>query len=79
MLILTRKVGEKITIGNDIEVTVIDVKGRHVRLGIDAPNNLPVHREEVYRRILEENVRAASSVHEIKGLDELEKIIREKG
>jgi carbon storage regulator len=59
MLILTRKIGESITIENNIKVYVIDIKGRQVRLGIDAPANILVHRQEVYQRILEENRLAA--------------------
>lgn len=51
MLILSRRPGEKIMIGDDIVVTTLGVKGNQVRLGIDAPKNLPVHREEIYRRI----------------------------
>ncbi|MCF3643336.1 carbon storage regulator CsrA [Rhizobium sp. TRM95111] len=51
MLILTRHIGEVVIIGNDITVTVLAVTGSQVRLGISAPRNVPVHREEVYRRI----------------------------
>ena len=59
MLILTRKSGESITIGDDVKITVIEVKGKQVRIGIDAPRNYIIHREEVYIRIQEENKRAA--------------------
>jgi carbon storage regulator len=55
MLILTRKIGECITIGDRIKVYVMEIKGRQVRLGIEAPQEAAVHREEVYERILEEN------------------------
>ena len=61
MLILTRKVGESITIGDQIRICVIDVKGRQVRLGIEAPTETTVHRSEVYQKIIEEN-RLASEV-----------------
>jgi carbon storage regulator len=61
MLILTRKVGECITIGDQIRIYVIDVKGRQVRLGIEAPTETTVHRSEVYQKIIEEN-RLASEV-----------------
>jgi len=71
MLILTRKVGEKIRIGDDIEITVLEVKGRQARIGINAPPGLTVHREEIFRRIQEENLRAASSAPQ---LDELDKV-----
>jgi len=51
MLILTRRVGESLMIGKDIVVTVLGIKGLQVRLGINAPKHVPVHREEVYDRI----------------------------
>lgn len=59
MLILTRKIGESIAIGDDVKIQVIDIKGKQVRLGIQAPMETVVHREEVYRRIREQNERAA--------------------
>jgi carbon storage regulator len=51
MLILSRKVGERIRIGDHISVTVLAVNGSQIRLGIDAPKSVPVHREEVFQRI----------------------------
>lgn len=62
MLILTRKLGESITIGDDIKVTVLGVFGRQVRIGIDAPAKVVVHREEIYVKIQQENRKAAKSV-----------------
>ena len=61
MLVLTRKLGEGITIDGNIRVMVLEVKGGQVRLGITAPPNIQVHRDEIYAKILEENKKAASS------------------
>ena len=54
MLILTRRVGEALMIGDDVSITVLGVKGNQVRLGIEAPRSIAVHREEIYRRIKRE-------------------------
>jgi len=54
MLILTRRVGETVMIGNDVTVTVLGVKGNQVRIGINAPKTVAVHREEIYERIKRE-------------------------
>lgn len=51
MLILTRRVGESVVIGEDVTVTVLGVKGNQVRIGINAPKNVSVHREEIFERI----------------------------
>lgn len=59
MLILTRKLGENIRIGDRIKIIILDVKGGQVKLGIDAPPNVAVHREEIYERIRDENRRAS--------------------
>lgn len=58
MLILTRKLGESIRIGDNIKITVSDIKGKQIRIGIEAPGDVAVHREEVYR-VIRENVLAA--------------------
>ena len=54
MLILTRRVGETVVIGNDVTVTVLGVKGNQVRLGVNAPREVAVHREEIFERIKRE-------------------------
>lgn len=51
MLILTRKVGESVLIGDDISITVLSVRGNQVKLGVEAPKEVSVHREEIYQRI----------------------------
>ncbi|MBI5184063.1 MAG: carbon storage regulator CsrA [Nitrospinae bacterium] len=76
MLILTRKSGDSITIGDNIKITVVEIRGRQVRLGIEAPAELVVHREEVYKRIQEEN-RLAAATSDI-DLPEIAKLISTK-
>ncbi len=60
MLVLTRKPGESIVIGNEITVTVVEVRGDQIRLGIDAPRSVQVYREEVFREIERENAQAVA-------------------
>lgn len=55
MLILTRRISESVVIGDNVKITVLGVKGNQVRLGIDAPKDVSVHREEIYLRIQSEN------------------------
>lgn len=61
MLVLSRKPGESIVIGNDIVVTVVDFRGEQVRLGVDAPRSVPVYREELYAEVSRQN-RAAAEI-----------------
>ncbi|MFS8524883.1 MAG: carbon storage regulator CsrA [Limnochordales bacterium] len=74
MLVLTRKRDESIMIGDDIKIIVVDVRGDQVKLGIDAPRHIPVHREEVYKEIQEENRRAA--LKEAPDLSALGRVLR---
>jgi carbon storage regulator len=68
MLVLSRQRDETIMIGDDVEITVVDVRGDKVRLGISAPSKVSVHRKEVYEAILAENTKAAASATEDLGL-----------
>jgi len=61
MLILTRRVGETLVIGDDVTVTVLGVRGNQVRLGVNAPKDIAVHREEIYQRIQNEKFGEISS------------------
>ncbi|MEE9554278.1 MAG: carbon storage regulator CsrA [candidate division Zixibacteria bacterium] len=76
MLILTRKSGEAITIGKDIKVTVLAVQGKQVKLGISAPEKVEVYRDEIFRKIQKENVKASMSLKE--DIQELARIIKAK-
>jgi carbon storage regulator len=63
MLILTRRVGETVMIGNDVTVTVLGVKGNQVRIGVNAPRDVAVHREEIYERIKREEQEGSDRPH----------------
>ena len=76
MLILTRKLGESITIGDNIKVTVLGIYGRQVRLGIEAPLKVVVHREEIYVKIQNENRKASGAEKE--DLGNVVRLLRDK-
>ena len=71
MLALSRKLGESIIIDNDIEVTVLEIKGEQVKLGIAAPKSVPIYRKEIYVSIQESNKEAANSDTTIESLKKL--------
>ena len=62
MLALARKVNESIMIGNDIEITVLEIKGDQIKLGVKAPKSVPIYRKELYVQIQDENKQAGSAV-----------------
>ncbi len=73
MLVLTRSVNETIMIGDDVEITIVDVKGEKVRVGIRAPVSVPVHRKEVYLAIKQANIEAAQAAPQ--SLEELQRLV----
>ena len=77
MLVLTRKQGESITIGDNIRITFLDIQNKSVKIGIQAPKHIHVHREEIYNKIVEENRKAMQeSAHQ--GLLKVAKILQNK-
>lgn len=76
MLVLTRMVNETIMVGDDIEITIVDVKGEKVRLGIKAPASVPVHRKEVYLAIRQANIEASQAAPQ--SLDDLQKLMDQR-
>lgn len=71
MLALTRKTGESIVIGNNIEVTILEVKGEQVKIGIAAPKSVGIYRKEIYLQIQEENKQALKSQPDMEALKKL--------
>ena len=61
MLVLTRKTDESITIGHSIKISILEVKGNQVKLGVKAPKDIPINRTEIYERIMGENIKASQA------------------
>ena len=74
MLVLTRKVHESITIGNDIVVTVLEIRGNQIRIGVEAPKQTPVNRTEIYESIVEQNLRASEAPGDLAALSQHPKV-----
>ncbi len=76
MLVLTRKVGETLIIDDNIKVTVVDIRGKQVRIGIEAPSHVSVNREEIFKALQKQNKKSAQTDHKLlteitKKLDEI--------
>lgn len=78
MLVLTRRLNQSIKIGDDIEITVIEVRGDQVRLGVAAPRDVAVHRKEVYLQIQQENRAASQSSADVPDLDILSRAVQKQ-
>jgi carbon storage regulator len=76
MLILSRRLNECIMIGDDIEISVVDIKGDQIKIGIQAPRSIKIYRKEVYRAIQEENIAAARA--EPAALPSLDSLLKKK-
>lgn len=74
MLALARKVNESVIINDNIEVTILDIKGDQIKIGIDAPKSVPVYRKEIYKQIQDSNKEASSTV----APDQLSKLMKGK-
>ena len=77
MLVLTRKVNEKIKIGDDIIISILEIGKSGVRIGIDAPQSVSVHRQEVYDKIHDENLKASEGL--LSDIEDLANLLRKKG
>jgi len=78
MLVLTRKIGESICIGDDVELVISDILKNAVRIGVKAPKNMPIYRKEIYERILLENQEASTTEVINSQLNDLNKLINRK-
>ncbi|RMF93481.1 MAG: carbon storage regulator [Candidatus Schekmanbacteria bacterium] len=76
MLIITRRVGESIIVGDNIEINVLEIKGKQIKIGITAPEDVSIYRKEIYLKIIEENRLAANAVK--KGIESLQLLLKEK-
>ncbi len=74
MLALARKVNESIMLGNDIEITLLEIKGDQVKIGISAPKSVPIYRKEIYLQIQEENKQAAGQEIDVEAMHFVERI-----
>lgn len=66
MLALSRKTGESIVVDNDVEITILEIKGEQVKIGIKAPKSIPVYRKEIFAQIQEENMNAFTGIEALK-------------
>ncbi len=71
MLALARKLNQSIMIGNDIEITLLEIKGDQVKIGIDAPKSVPIYRKEIYMQIQDENKKASEGEVDVAALNRL--------
>ena len=71
MLALSRKVNESVMIGNDVEITILEIKGDQVKIGIAAPKSVPIYRKEIYLQIQESNKEAMQTETSVEALNEL--------
>ncbi len=78
MLVLTRKSGESLMIGDTIEITIVSVRGGQVKLGIQAPSDVAIYRKELYEKIKQENLKAAGGTQNAKIISLAEIILKDK-
>lgn len=71
MLALARKINQSIVIGNDIEITLLEIKGDQIKIGINAPKSVPIYRKEIYEQIQDENKKAAQADVDVQSLKNL--------